>query len=138
MLCYEITYDDEIKFYSRYIRISNIQYWAEYWVGERIIIVLLKKLGIQSFTIPNNLIGIQMIHLPFCIQIFLSIDHAHHDTYVNTALDETVAMDKALETVLNMVELEETLIIVTADHGHTMTMGGYQSRYDFRSKIKPK
>ena len=81
-----------------------------------------------------------MILLSFCIHIFSSIDHAHHDTYVNTALDETVAMDKALETVLNMVELEETLIIVTADHGHTMTMGGYQSRYevDFRSKIKPK
>ena len=28
-----------------------------------------------------------------------------------------------------MVDTEETLIIVTADHAHTMSMGGYASRF---------
>jgi len=56
------------------------------------------------------------------------IDHAHHDTYATTALDETVAFDMAIKKATEMVDLKETLIIVTADHGHTMTIGGYQSR----------
>ena len=44
------------------------------------------------------------------------------------ALHETMAMDKAVEMALSLVNIEETLIIVTADHGHTMSMGGYQTR----------
>lgn len=56
------------------------------------------------------------------------IDHAHHSSWVNAALDETIALDEAVETALNMVNLDETLVIVTADHGHTMTFAGYQSR----------
>ena len=34
----------------------------------------------------------------------------------------------AIKKATTMVDLQETLIIVTADHGHTMTIGGYQSR----------
>ena len=44
------------------------------------------------------------------------------------ALNEVVEMDKALNQTLKMVDLKETLIIVTADHGHTMSIGGYQAR----------
>ena len=47
---------------------------------------------------------------------------------VNIAMDETVVFDLAIQKAAEMVNLEETLIVVTADHGHTMTMGGYQSR----------
>lgn len=65
------------------------------------------------------------------------IDHAHHNTWVNAALDETVAFDKAIETAYNMVDTDETLIIVTADHGHTMSMSGYPQRgQDVRSNIE--
>jgi alkaline phosphatase len=44
------------------------------------------------------------------------------------AVHETMAMDKAVEMALSLVDIEDTLIIVTADHGHTMSMGGYQTR----------
>ena len=44
------------------------------------------------------------------------------------ALHETVSFDKAVETAYKMTNPEETLLIVTADHGHTMTMGGYPNR----------
>ena len=47
---------------------------------------------------------------------------------VNIAMDETVVFDLAIQKAAEMVNLEETLIVVTADHGHTMTMGGYQTR----------
>ena len=42
----------------------------------------------------------------------------------------------AIKKATTMVDLQETLIIVTADHGHTMTIGGYQSRgADIRGKF---
>jgi len=53
----------------------------------------------------------------------------------NTALHETMALDLAVKTAFEMTDSKETLIIVTADHGHTMTMAGYQSRgADIRGK----
>ena len=52
------------------------------------------------------------------------IDHAHHDVWANIALDETIAFDEAIETAFNMTNNQETLIIVTADHGHTMSFAG--------------
>ena len=37
-------------------------------------------------------------------------------------------MDLAVKTAFEMTNSNETLIIVTADHGHTMSMAGYQTR----------
>lgn len=53
------------------------------------------------------------------------IDHGHHDTRAKYALDETAEFSKAIEAALAKVDVEETLIIVTADHGHAMTYSGY-------------
>lgn len=56
------------------------------------------------------------------------IDHAHHEGSAYRALTETVAMAEAVEVANKMTNVNETLIVVTADHGHTMSMGGYQKR----------
>jgi len=56
------------------------------------------------------------------------IDAAHHNGNAVRALSETVAFDKAIEEVMALVDPEETLVIVTADHAHTMSMGGYTHR----------
>lgn len=53
------------------------------------------------------------------------IDMAHHDNYARIALDETREFAKAIEIVRNMTNIEDTLIVVTADHSHTMTYSGY-------------
>lgn len=53
------------------------------------------------------------------------IDHAHHATLARLALDETVEFHKAVEAIIDQVNLEDTLIVVTADHSHTMSVGGY-------------
>ncbi len=55
------------------------------------------------------------------------IDHAHHHGKAIKALQETVMFDKAIEKAVELTS-EDTLIIVTADHSHTMTMGGYPRR----------
>ena len=56
------------------------------------------------------------------------IDHAHHDTRAKKALDETVWMDRAVKKAMDLTDEEETLIVVTADHAHVFTMGGYSER----------
>lgn len=56
------------------------------------------------------------------------IDHAHHMGVAARALVETIELSRAVDAVAGAVDTEETLLLVTADHGHTMTIGGYPSR----------
>jgi alkaline phosphatase len=53
------------------------------------------------------------------------IDHAHHATNAYRALRDTQALAKAVESALKKVDLNETLILVTADHSHAFAMAGY-------------
>lgn len=53
------------------------------------------------------------------------IDQAHHDTKAHKALDETIEFAKAIAAAVSKTNAEETLIVVSADHGHTMTYAGY-------------
>ena len=53
------------------------------------------------------------------------IDLGHHDGNARTALTEGIEFDRAISKALSLVDLSETLIVVTADHSHTMTIGGY-------------
>ena len=57
-----------------------------------------------------------------------NIDHAHHKTRASASLLETMVLDDAVEMALSLVSTDDTLVIVTSDHSHTMTMGGYQTR----------
>lgn len=56
------------------------------------------------------------------------IDHAHHSTYATLALDETVELAKAVRKGTEMTSEKETLIVVTSDHAHTMSVSGYPKR----------
>ncbi|MCA1857971.1 alkaline phosphatase [Massilia oculi] len=61
------------------------------------------------------------------------IDHALHDNNAKNALADTVAFDEAIvATIARMREidpgLENTLIVITADHDHTMVLNGYPKR----------
>lgn len=56
------------------------------------------------------------------------IDHAHHAGNAYRALSETVALSAAVKTTLAKVDLNNTLVIVTADHSHTFSIVGYPAR----------
>lgn len=56
------------------------------------------------------------------------IDHAHHAGNAFGALSDTVALANAVRVADEATSDEETLIIVTADHSHVMTIGGYPKR----------
>ena len=56
------------------------------------------------------------------------IDHGHHATNAARALGDTAALDEAVSAALDMTDAGETLIIVTADHSHTLTIAGYPVR----------
>jgi alkaline phosphatase len=56
------------------------------------------------------------------------IDHALHGTNAYRALTDTIAFDDAIKVALDNVDLTNTLIVVTADHDHTMAFNGYPSK----------
>jgi alkaline phosphatase len=56
------------------------------------------------------------------------IDHAHHDGNAYRALAETIELSNAVRAALARVDPAETLVVVTADHGHTLGIGGYPTR----------
>lgn len=56
------------------------------------------------------------------------IDHAHHAGNAYRALEDTVALSDAVKAAYAKVNPEETLIIVTADHSHTLQIAGYPKR----------
>ena len=56
------------------------------------------------------------------------IDHAHHVGNAFNALSDTIELSQAVEMALNKTSAKDTLIIVTADHGHVFTMAGYPKR----------
>jgi alkaline phosphatase len=61
------------------------------------------------------------------------IDHALHGTNAKRVMEDTIAFDDAIKAALDEMkkrdpELKNTLIVVTADHDHTMTFNGYGKR----------
>ena len=56
------------------------------------------------------------------------IDHGSHELNAYRTLSDGVAMNEALKAVLRKVNLDETLIVVTGDHSHTLTISGYAKR----------
>ena len=56
------------------------------------------------------------------------IDHAHHATNPKRALQDTVEFANAIKAAYDNTNPRDTLIIVTADHSHVFTIGGYSTR----------
>ena len=52
------------------------------------------------------------------------IDHAHHLSMAKAALVETLAFEEAVQKATELTSADDTLIMVTADHSHTLTIGG--------------
>lgn len=56
------------------------------------------------------------------------VDHAHHASNAYRAMVEADEFTKAIDVALEKVNLNETLIVVTADHSHTFVIQGYPER----------
>ncbi|XP_060521541.1 alkaline phosphatase-like [Cylas formicarius] len=56
------------------------------------------------------------------------IDTAHHSSWAHKALDETAEFSKAIAKAVELTNEEDTLIVVTSDHAHTMSYAGYAAR----------
>ena len=60
------------------------------------------------------------------------IDHAHHANKAAYAIMDTDALDKSVDAALKLLQgkglLDETLIIVAADHSHVVTFSGQSAR----------
>jgi alkaline phosphatase len=56
------------------------------------------------------------------------IDQAHHQSNAYRALTDTIALSDAVRAAAAKVDLDNTLIVVTADHSHTLSISGYPAR----------
>lgn len=56
------------------------------------------------------------------------IDHGHHANSAFNALTDTIEFSRAVQAAVDNTDQAETLIIVTADHGHVFTIAGYPKR----------
>ena len=56
------------------------------------------------------------------------IDHGHHAGNAARALEDMVALSDAIKAAYGAVNPEETLIVLTADHSHVMSIAGYPVR----------
>lgn len=56
------------------------------------------------------------------------VDQAHHAGNAYRALTDAIALSDAVRAAASKVNLDETLIIVTADHSHTFNIVGYPAR----------
>ncbi|NXR63183.1 PPBI phosphatase, partial [Rhadina sibilatrix] len=66
------------------------------------------------------------------------IDHGHHDGAAHKALTEAVEFDRAIERAGVLTDEAETLTVVTADHSHVFSFGGYTLRGSSIFDLAPK
>ncbi|WP_349985121.1 alkaline phosphatase [Stenotrophomonas sp. WHRI 8082] len=67
------------------------------------------------------------------------IDHANHSGNAYRALTDTVAMSDAVRVATELTKDDDTLVIVTADHSHTLNFVGYPARGNpILGKVKDK
>ncbi|XP_061717662.1 alkaline phosphatase isoform X1 [Cydia pomonella] len=57
-----------------------------------------------------------------------NIDMAHHRGRAKTAIDEAAALEDAVRVAASMTDEADTLLVVTADHTHTLSINGYPLR----------
>ncbi|XP_013192280.1 alkaline phosphatase [Amyelois transitella] len=57
-----------------------------------------------------------------------NIDMAHHRGRAKLAISEAAAMEEAVKVAATMTDEEDTLLIVTSDHTHTLNINGYPAR----------
>lgn len=53
---------------------------------------------------------------------------AHHFGNAHRALVDTIALSDAVRVALQQVDLDDTLVVVTADHSHVLSFAGYPMR----------
>ncbi|KAG9509109.1 Alkaline phosphatase, tissue-nonspecific isozyme, partial [Fragariocoptes setiger] len=56
------------------------------------------------------------------------IDHAHHENIAGVALRETIALSQAVQVARYLTNPLETLLAVTSDHAHALTINGLAPR----------
>uniref|UniRef100_A0A1A8LNY8 Alkaline phosphatase n=1 Tax=Nothobranchius pienaari TaxID=704102 RepID=A0A1A8LNY8_9TELE len=66
------------------------------------------------------------------------IDHGHHEGKAKLALYDAVEMDRAIGRADLLTSIHETLTVVTADHSHVFTFGGYTLRGNSIFGLAPK
>ncbi|KAH9645138.1 hypothetical protein HF086_005683 [Spodoptera exigua] len=57
-----------------------------------------------------------------------NLDMAHHRGWAKIAVNEALAMEEAVQLAADMTDAEDTLLIVTSDHTHSLSINGYPDR----------
>lgn len=72
----------------------------------------------------------QNIHYSSNHRTGAKIDLAHHDSEYRSALEEALQLEKAIALADAMTDPQDTLILLTADHSHSLVINGYADLRD--------
>ena len=53
------------------------------------------------------------------------IDHGNHENNAKRMLEDLTEFGRAVQKAVDMTDEEETLILVTADHSHVLSIGSW-------------
>lgn len=56
------------------------------------------------------------------------VDLAHHMNLAKIALHEVISLDDAVAKGVELLDEKDSLVVVTADHSHPLTITGFSSR----------
>jgi alkaline phosphatase len=82
---------------------------------------------VEGGKIGNDAIINLSINCIMCKLKYL-LDQAHHQNHARLALEEFVEFERAIRKAKDMTSNDETLIIVTSDHSHSLAFNGYATR----------
>lgn len=56
------------------------------------------------------------------------VDQAHHRGHARKALEEVISFSDAIQKTLELINFNDTLVIITSDHSHSLLLTGYPDR----------
>ena len=105
----------------------KLQLWKDFL---RLCLVIVFLRIVYKFFLFFLFLFVVFLFFVFVLPAGARIDHGHSKNNAKRALYETLAFEQAIRAGLELVDPRDTLVMVTADHSHSMLITGYATRHN--------